>query len=398
MKGTAPSIVIASLFLSMFAFAFTALPAKALSGIIYISPNGSISSPVPANITTHDKVTYTFTGNNYLPIVVNRSNIIIDGKHHTLQVSGNDGFYLSSVDEVTIKNTIITNSLYGIYLWNSSFNNLSGNDITGNWVGIDLEINSDTNILSGNHVAANRGNGIYLDNSNFTTLSGNNITANAVGVWLEGSDSRFNSLLANNIKANGVGIYLNGVRINFLYNNSITTNSVGIYLHSSADNLICHNNFSNNTQQTSILSSSYNNWDNEYPVALYTFFPTGGNYWNDYKTRYPNATQIDSSSIWNTPYVIDANNTDHYPLMSPVKASKEPPLTWFVPVLIIIVVAAGSTLLAVILYGKKRTSLARAAQLGSPAGEGSSSFSQRGTKNRYSAPNALAHGHFGANP
>jgi hypothetical protein len=52
-----------------------------------------------------------------------------------------------------------------------------------------------------------------------------------------------------------------------------------------------------------------NVWDNGYP--------SGGNYWRDYQTRYPNATEIDSSGIWNTPYVIDANNTDRYPLMAP---------------------------------------------------------------------------------
>jgi hypothetical protein len=50
-----------------------------------------------------------------------------------------------------------------------------------------------------------------------------------------------------------------------------------------------------------------NVWDDGYP--------SGGNYWSDYQTTYPNASEIDSSGIWNTPYVIDANNTDHYPLM-----------------------------------------------------------------------------------
>jgi hypothetical protein len=55
--------------------------------------------------------------------------------------------------------------------------------------------------------------------------------------------------------------------------------------------------------------NSTNVWDNGYP--------SGGNYWSDYQTKYLNATEIDSSSIWNTPYVIDTNNTDFYPLMTP---------------------------------------------------------------------------------
>jgi hypothetical protein len=41
-----------------------------------------------------------------------------------------------------------------------------------------------------------------------------------------------------------------------------------------------------------------------------------GNYWSDYRTKYPNATVVGSSGIWNRPYVIDANNTDNYPLVN----------------------------------------------------------------------------------
>jgi hypothetical protein len=54
---------------------------------------------------------------------------------------------------------------------------------------------------------------------------------------------------------------------------------------------------------------SPNTWDNGYL--------SGGNYWSDYRTRYPGAVENDSSAIWNASYVIDANNTDKYPLMGP---------------------------------------------------------------------------------
>jgi hypothetical protein len=40
-----------------------------------------------------------------------------------------------------------------------------------------------------------------------------------------------------------------------------------------------------------------------------------GNYWSDYTTRYPNATEIADSGIGDTPFQLSANNTDRYPIM-----------------------------------------------------------------------------------
>ncbi|UCC59173.1 MAG: hypothetical protein JSW14_04915 [Candidatus Bathyarchaeum sp.] len=50
-------------------------------------------------------------------------------------------------------------------------------------------------------------------------------------------------------------------------------------------------------------------WDNG--------FPSGGNYWSDYQTRYPNATEVGTSGIGDIPYIINENNQDNYPLMEP---------------------------------------------------------------------------------
>jgi hypothetical protein len=76
--------------------------------------------------------------------------------------------------------------------------------------------------------------------------------------------------------------------------------------------VIYHNNFVGNTIQASVDSASVSNaWDNGYP--------SGGNYWSDYNGTdlyngpYQNVTGSDG--IGDTTYSIDANNTDHYPLM-----------------------------------------------------------------------------------
>jgi hypothetical protein len=68
-----------------------------------------------------------------------------------------------------------------------------------------------------------------------------------------------------------------------------------------------HNNFVDNTIQVYIFNPNYgdiygNIWDDGYP--------SGGNYWSDFLTRYPSALEIDASGLWDTPYVIDSNNTD----------------------------------------------------------------------------------------
>jgi hypothetical protein len=82
----------------------------------------------------------------------------------------------------------------------------------------------------------------------------------------------------------------------------------GVYLESSSNNRFFYNNFEVNTQQV-ISDGSPNTWDNGYP--------SGGNYWSNYQTTYPSAEENDSSAFWNTPYMIDTNNTDMYPLMGP---------------------------------------------------------------------------------
>ena len=112
------------------------------------------------------------------------------------------------------------------------------------------------------------------------------------------------------VKAGGIGLYYSSY--NNIYANYIANNDVGISFHYSSNNKIYHNNFIDNSQQTSSLSS-INIWDNGYP--------SGGNYWSDYTGvdlyNGPYQNETGSDGIGDTPYIIDANNQDNYPLMEP---------------------------------------------------------------------------------
>jgi len=154
--------------------------------------------------------------------------------------------------------------------------------------------------------------GVFLNSgSSNNTISGNKITENAQGILLEFSSD--NTINGNNITINyGAGIELDYSSNNTIIGNNITNNDIGILFYvSSFDNAIYHNNFIGNTQQVydyswdhQEYSNSINSWDDGYP--------SGGNYWSNY-------TGVDSNhdGIGDTTHVIDANNTDRYPLMYP---------------------------------------------------------------------------------
>jgi len=134
------------------------------------------------------------------------------------------------------------------------------------------------------------------------TVSGNNITANNVyGVYLSGSSN--NGLVGNSISSNVYGVHLSGCVSNTVSGNNITNNDDGIYLYRSSNNIFYCNNFIDNNRQVYIITPDYANfWDDGYP--------SGGNYWSD-----NNGVDLNHDGISDMAHIIDANNTDYYPLM-----------------------------------------------------------------------------------
>jgi len=335
---------------------------------IYIRVDGSIDPPT-APITTTDNITYTLIGNitaNLDGIVIERDNIVMNGAGYNITGGGNRiGITLANRSNVTVNNMNIIDFVVGIWLLDSSSGNtLSGNNATENANGIWLDYSSN-NVLSGNNVG-NNVEGIYLSSSSGNTLSGNTAVANSVA-GIELSSSSNNSISGNNLTNSEFGIRLIRSSSNSVSGNNITANSLdGIYLYdssnynsifsnnvtaskrkgillysdsgsySSSNNSVFGNNITNNGEGIGLFSSSnsivHNNFINnniqfsssDSANILDDGYSSGGNYWSNYNGTdiysgvYQNETGSDG--IGDAPYVIDANNTDRYPLMKPYVA------------------------------------------------------------------------------
>jgi len=226
----------------------------------------------------------------------------------------------------------------GVQIVGCSDNNILENNITNSDYGVYLD-SSNNNTISRNSVASNDHYGMILLQSSYNTISENSMTANYnASILLEGSSN--NTISGNSMTDSGCGVdleaYGTGSSNNEICENNITGNGAGISLSYSSNNIFYNNNFMNNTNQVSSDNNSANAWDDG----------SSGNYWSDYLTKYPNATQVDSSGVCNAPYVIDTNNTDHYPLSVQYVVPEFPsiPATMFFTLL---------TLLAVIICKKK---------------------------------------------
>jgi len=284
------------------------VPVVKASGTIYIREDGSIDPPTTP-IMSVDNVTYIFIRSIYDSIVVQRNNIVVDGRGYTVEGTGNgNGIDLSGRGNVTVKNMQIKSFLTGIYLFYSSNNVIIGNNITNNARGIYTYESSNNTIHLNNIEEQTLMEAIWIQNSRNNRVYGNNIKNNPHGLMLWATSN--NTVAGNNIESNtGENILLYESSRNTIYANNILNSEIGIYLSGSSNNLIYHNNFVNNTYQA-FIDYSANTWDDGYP--------SGGNYWSDYTDvdffcgPYQNITESDG--IWDHPYFLDANNRDNYPL------------------------------------------------------------------------------------
>jgi parallel beta-helix repeat protein len=302
------------------------------------SSNGRI---VNSNVQSNEEGIHFFGSNNWTisenlmtnnyasSLVLNDSdnNIIYKNEVSYNRLNIHDALELyNSSHNVISDNSLINNRAIGILLRDhSSYSNVSKNLLMNNLGGIELVESCNYNTIEWNSIIDNETmlgltSSIWIRRSQFNTVYANEITSNRTsssyelpyedGVGL--SESTDNTIVSNNISLmdTGVGFHFS-CENNSVIGNTITRNGHGIDFTEGVSNrnTIYSNNLIENTEQVHN-SLSTNTWDDDYPIT--------GNYWSDYETRYPNATEKDSSGIWDTPYVIDPSNADRYPLKSPI--------------------------------------------------------------------------------
>jgi len=220
---------------------------------------------------------------------------------------------------IKVTNLTLKHNRHGVLFFNSSNSIIKGVKSADNFVGI-LLINSFNCTLCENEVMNNSHNGFRIEDSQDIALIGNLVSENEeAGIDICGSnDVRILDNIATN---NDYGLIISG-SLNcpasqncIVVGNSLSNNvRYGIYFHKSKNTTIYHNNFINNGQHVHLYKSYNNSWDNG--------CPSGGNYWNDYSDadlyHGPFQNETGSDSIGDTPYTIDANNTDRYPLIAPI--------------------------------------------------------------------------------
>jgi hypothetical protein len=277
---------------------------------------------------------------NYFSYSIN-----VEGSSNAIKQNSFDELTLQS----TTQNTIEANTFHYLKLFSSHSNMISKNNISVSYSSFAVEVhNSNRNNFDSNYIT-----GLELSNSNENVFVKNNITSRIISLM---DEYEIDVGELDPAGTSNYAIATENSSNNLFYFNSIANVIIDDQL--SQDNLFYANAFvgpalADGIVRISQLKININYWDNG----------SIGNYWSDYLTKYPDASEIGNSGIGNTPYVVSTSHSefdpiayiDNYPLVQPFSegVSGEPESFPVVPVVTVSVIVAvvGISLLV---YFKKR--------------------------------------------
>jgi parallel beta-helix repeat protein len=251
-----------------------------LDGVLLLSSNGTTINRNNIVANTGYPWQYDCGG---IAVFFESSNIIITSNNLT---SNEASIWFMGGPNCTVYRNNITNSKIGLFIDNAN-SLVSSNNLTDNW------------------------DAMYVYGSNHTVVLNNVVGTQNFGVRIMGSNHfvKGNNLLSGNT----------GLELDFITNSTVCSNSIvdtiawPMWLFGASNNLIFHNNFINYGWPVRIQWFSANTWHNGYP--------SGGNYWSNYTgvDHYsgPDQDVTGSDGLGDTPYVMDEDNIDRYPLMTP---------------------------------------------------------------------------------
>ena len=253
---------------------------------------------IDANDVTIFNLTLTYIGHiriNGERVQIVRNSIRSQSTSTGLILKGSNcsvanNFVLGTITLESGSNIIAQNEFNALQIMSANNNLVESNNF--NYLGI---YSSTGNIISKNNVSTELVSyAVSLVNSSHNVFHYNNVTVSAwnTNVGIE-SNSRDNTFYMNGFFYDYANLDVNP-DFDRLYNNKKLVSSY----------------FAGN-------SISTNFWDNG----------KEGNYWQNY-----NGTDANRDGIGDTPYIINENNTDNYPLMRPVNVSLTPPTITPVPI------------------------------------------------------------------
>jgi parallel beta-helix repeat protein len=265
---------------------------------IFIRQDGSV---YPSNVPIQrNGEVYTFTDSIYGTVKIQKSNIVLNGAGYTLS-----GPYNGSQANV----------------WAVGDGPNQSPDLVAQYIiGIDLGAETVDGVTIQNLNVKNFSIGMYMWTKN-NTVTNNAVSESILGIMLSGTNTTItNNYLADNKQ---------GLFFGFNGEDALIPSDI----------IISHNGFDGNEVQINgCFCEDYP--ENEEPHS----WDDGreGNYWSDY-----NGTDVNNDGVGDTPYVVDIQNQDRYPLVqNPVEtvvpAQKIPTesIVLVVSVAIIIVAAA----------------------------------------------------------